>query len=91
MMDDQVVFERKKRGLTADRKKIEKEKKMGNRKMTGRKRRRMFSTCLFRHPDYSFRTPLTGGTGSVVSCAAEVCELFPTITGWYYRGVLGGI
>jgi predicted dithiol-disulfide oxidoreductase (DUF899 family) len=59
MMDHQVVFERKKRWLTADRKKIEKGKKMGNRKKTGRKSRRIFPTCLFRHPDYCFRTPLT--------------------------------
>ena len=58
-MGDQVVIERKKRLLTADRKKTEEGKKMGNRKKTGRKKRRIFPTCLFRQPDYNFRTPLT--------------------------------
>jgi len=62
MMDNQVVLERKKRWLTADRKKTEEGKKMGNRKKARRKRRRIFPTCLFRHSDYNFRTPLAMGT-----------------------------
>jgi hypothetical protein len=42
MMDDQVVFERKNPLLTADPKKIEKEKKMGSRKKAGRKTEEYF-------------------------------------------------
>jgi len=58
-MDHQVIFEREKRCLTADRKKTEEGKKMGNRKKWEEERRRLFFTYSVRQPGYHFRTPLT--------------------------------